>query len=64
MISEIENWKSFLSEQDKQTDIDFLKIHTNNGRPLGDSRFIEEIENLTGRALRRQKPGPKAKNDN
>jgi len=29
------------------------------GRPLGDGDFIEKIEKVTGRFLRRNKPGPK-----
>ncbi len=64
MASEIENWRLFLSEEDKQIDVNLIKMHVNNGRPLGDSQFIEAIEKLTGRILHRQKPGPKIKNDN
>jgi hypothetical protein len=29
------------------------------GRPLGSEGFTREVERLTGRTLRRQKPGPK-----
>jgi len=64
MVSEIKDWRLFLSEEDKQADINLLKTHVNTGRPLGDSQFIEEIEKLTGRVLHKQKPGPKAKNAN
>lgn len=31
------------------------------GRPLGDSDFLDRLETLTGRRLRREKPGPKPK---
>ena len=41
-----------------------LKAHANNGRPLGDSSFIEDLEKLTRRVLHKQKPGPKTKADN
>ena len=61
MVSQIKDWKLFLSEEDKQTDINIFKTHANNGRPLGDSRFIGVVEELTGRVLHKQKPGPKAK---
>lgn len=61
LISEINDWRAFLSEEDKQNDIKILKRHTNSGRPLGDSEFIEVLEKLTGRVLHRQKPGPKRK---
>jgi len=62
--SEIKDWRLFLSEEDKQIDVNLLKKHVNNERPLGDSQFIEVVEKLTGRGLHKQKPGPKAKNVN
>lgn len=64
MVSEIKDWRLFLSEEDKQTDINLFKMHANNGRPLGDNQFIEAIEKLTGRVLHKQKPGPKEENGN
>ncbi len=64
MASEIKDWASFLAEEDKQGDINLHRLHVNTGRPLGDDRFIEKIEGLTGRILHRQKPGPKHKGDN
>jgi len=64
IISEIEDWKTFLSGEDRQTDVNLLNLHANTGRPWGDERFIDEIEKLTGRILHRQKPGPKVKNVN
>jgi putative transposase len=59
LVSEIEDWGSFLSEEDKQDDVKSLKLHVNSGRPLGDNNFIERIEGLTGRILHKQRPGPK-----
>lgn len=59
MASEINNWKLFLTEEDSQTEVKLYKTHANNGRPLGDNKFIEAIEGLTGRILHKQKPGPK-----
>lgn len=64
MVSEIKNWELFLSEDDKQVDANLFKAHTNNGRPMGNTQFIEVIEKLTGRILHKQKPGPKIKNNN
>jgi len=61
MVSEIKDWKLFLSEEEKKIDADLFKIHANNGRPLGDNEFIRVIEKLTGRTLHKQKPGPKRK---
>lgn len=33
------------------------------GRPLGDADFLDRLETMTGRRLKRQKPGPKPKKD-
>ena len=43
IISEIKDWKAYLSEQDEQADVNLFK-HANNGRPLGDDKFIKAIE--------------------
>jgi putative transposase len=59
LVSEIQDWKAFLSEGDASASNNLFKLHANTGRPLGDDKFIEVIEKLTGRRLRKQKPGPK-----
>lgn len=59
VISGIKDWKAFLAEEDVSININTHKIHANTGRPLGDKKFIEAIEKITGRFLRKQKPGPK-----
>lgn len=56
---EVEDWRSFLSEDDKQDHADLLETHLMSGRPLGDNKFIEKLERLTGKILYKQKPGPK-----
>jgi putative transposase len=61
VISEIKDWKAFLLQEDDSRIAALFKSHTNTGRPLGDSQFIDQIEGLTGRILYKQKPGPKAK---
>lgn len=61
ITSEIKDWKEFLSAGDEERLVRLIKMHANNGRPLGDNKFIEVIEGLTGRVLRKQKPGPKGK---
>jgi len=41
-----------------------LKNHAKTGRPLGDKRFIDKLEQITGRTLRKRKPGrPKKKRE-
>lgn len=38
-----------------------LRRAESSGRPLGDAGFLERLEALTGRRLKREKPGPKGK---
>jgi len=54
----IDNWAAYLAEDDAK-DREIIARHTSTGRPLGDDDFISRIEKLTGRILRKQKPGPK-----
>jgi len=65
LTSEIKDWSTYLSDQDKQEDINILNIlqkHSNTGRPLGGIKFIEKIEKLLGRDLKKKKSGPKRNN--
>jgi putative transposase len=52
----IEDWQSFLADaKDQQPEA--LRLATRTGRPAGDPSFIELLERLTGRTLKRGKPG-------
>ena len=59
-----EDWKSFLLNVIDTETIETFCKHERTGRPIGDSSFIEKMENLTGRHLKLGKPGPKAKTRN
>jgi putative transposase len=58
---EIRNWAEYISQQDDENDLKCFRSHCNTGRPLGDNKFLERLEKITGRSLLRQKPGPKIK---
>ncbi|MFA6383853.1 MAG: transposase [Candidatus Omnitrophota bacterium] len=60
ITADISDWKAFLSREDGQNDIKLVQLHTGSGRPLGDTQFIERIEELSGRSVRKQKTGPKS----
>jgi putative transposase len=53
-------WREFLEEglglSDEQNEI---RSATRIGRPLGNDEFVRKLEQLTGRILRKQKPGSK-----
>jgi putative transposase len=52
----IPDWKSYL-ERSWPGDEKLIERHQRTGRPLGDDGFIKRLEELTGRVLRKQRPG-------
>ena len=38
---------------------DALRQNTRTGRPLGDERFVERLETISGRSLKPHPPGPR-----
>ena len=58
MAIRVSDWASYLSAPEHGPSIDDIRRHTNTGRPAGDDGFVELLEALTGRTLRREKPGP------
>ncbi|MEI9477426.1 MAG: hypothetical protein WCO26_12720 [Deltaproteobacteria bacterium] len=41
-----------------------FRLHERTGRPLGDEAFIERMEKVACRLLRRRKPGSRKKDTN
>jgi putative transposase len=61
LAEEIEDWESFISQNDSEETIKRLRRHLVTGRPLGDEKFVERLEKITGRSLKKQKTGPKGR---
>ncbi len=59
MLNRIPDWSSFLMGGVEEAELERLRRHTNTGRPCGGAAWIEGLERLTGRPLRKHKPGPK-----
>jgi len=58
----VKDWRTYLDEQiEGMDDVHNVRRATKTGRPAGDHDFVKKIEKLTGRLLRREKPGPKKK---
>jgi len=57
------DWQGFLSLDLTEGEAAVLRQHERTGRPAGSSGFLAALEALTGRLLRRQKPGPKRSRD-
>lgn len=62
LLSEIKDWAAYLREENTEAEKKLLRLHARTGRPLGDEKFIAQLEALTGRILKRRKPGPKERN--
>ena len=62
MLDRVGDFKRFLSEGfDEEAAYAPLRRAEMIGRPIGGRDWIEALELRTGRTLARQKPGPKAK---
>lgn len=53
------DWRLFLSEAGDKEQINDIRKHERTGRPLGAESFVEQLETVLERQLRRGKPGPK-----
>ena len=58
LLSRIDDWAAFLGQAVHPQDADLLRKHRGTGRPLGSDAFVNELERILGRGLRRRKPGP------
>jgi len=56
MRARIANWRQYLAD-DNGVDNDTLRKHTRTGYPAGNESFINTLEELTGRQLRKPKKG-------
>ncbi len=60
MLRRISNWRSYLDCPEPVAGLDIVRSHSRTGRPAGDETVIRELEVLTGRSLRKKRPGRKA----
>lgn len=61
MLQRVSNWREFLATEEPVTNIRRIRAHSSSGRPAGDSAFVERLESMSGRNLKKRRPGPKAK---
>ena len=57
----IGDWNAFLKSAAPEEELRDLRQHVRTGRPLGDEAFLGRLEEIVGRVLKPQKPGPKPK---
>lgn len=53
------DWAAWLAGDEDQQATDAIRARTRTGRPCSDKAFVQSIEQLTGRELEPQPPGPK-----
>ena len=63
LAEEIGDWRRWLLKPQDGATLETLRRHGRTGRPLGGPRFLERIEPLLGRRVRKGKPGPKPEKD-
>ncbi|HKJ89456.1 MAG TPA: transposase [Gammaproteobacteria bacterium] len=59
LLSLVPDWQRFLEEAVPEAETRAFQTHERTGRPLGSEPFVEKLETLVGRSLKRRKPGPK-----
>ena len=59
MLERVADWRAYLLQFTPDDEITSIRHHSSTGRPAGDEPFVEQLERLTGRELRKRKPGPK-----
>lgn len=63
MLDRVDDWRSFLEDDLPADEMAELELHSRTGRPLGSSRFIDDLEGRLNRSLRKKKPGRKRLDD-
>ena len=57
----ISSWSAYLDQPEKPVELQRLRQQTSTGRPVGDDSFIETVETLSGRRIRRRPAGRRKK---
>jgi len=57
------DWGLFLAGAEAEEQMNDIRKHERTGRPLGSEGFVEKLESVLERILKRGKPGPKGKHN-
>jgi putative transposase len=58
MLERFPDWSRYLSGASDTDAIKNIRDNAKCGRPVGDAAFVDELEAVTGRRIRKKKPGP------
>ena len=59
LLDGVGDWRAFLDGGLGEEALEALRRHERTGRPLGSTAFVERLERMLGRSLKKRKPGPK-----
>ncbi len=59
MLKRIADWPRYVQDEGSAENTETLRRHTRSGRPLGEDKFIDMAERISGRVLRPRKRGRK-----
>ena len=59
MLDFVVDWQGYLSVGTSDEEAGSIRARASTGRPAGDERFVEQLESLTGRKLKKSAPGRK-----
>ena len=60
MLDRIEDWERYLSVDVVDAELLDIRQYSRTGRPAGSEAFIDALERLTNKSLKKGKPGPKS----
>jgi len=61
LLDSVSDWQAFLDGGVKDGELKTLRSHSNTGRPCGGPDWLDQLEQKTGKDLKKKKPGPKPK---
>jgi len=61
LLEMVDDWATVLRTEIENKRLKEIRHHECTGRPLGGVNFVERLESVLCRSLRRRKPGPKTK---
>jgi putative transposase len=62
MLDRVSDWRRYLSADTVESELEDIRRCARTGRPVGGTAFLDNLEALTGRELKKRKPGPKPGN--
>ena len=59
MLERTGDWRAYVETEIPPKTMQTLRGHTSTGRPAGNENFVARLERMTGRTLRKRRPGPR-----